>query len=190
MIVLIWHNVSGVMWSCELDRSDQDHPFGWGSITLLSWFMSLIGKKRRSGNITQNPSEPVVGDISRPRSNPTLQLCTKTGPTDLTSMFSDSPAVVAQQCSSWNKPRTQSFCGRQRSRSSFLSAQTSLGVPLPVCRYQNRKMQIARQTWTAGFSRSSLWSLLPKWAGKSVNTHTHKKAFSVRHIWNMHSDVI
>lgn len=32
-----------------------------------------------------------------------------------------SPAVAALQCSSWNKPRTQSFWGWQRSHSSFLS---------------------------------------------------------------------
>lgn len=51
--------------------------------------------------------------------------------TDLTSMLiSDSPAVAARQCSSWSKPRTQSFWGRQRSRSSFLSQLRRLTEPV------------------------------------------------------------
>lgn len=57
--------------------------------------------------------------------------CAKARSTDLTSMLiSDSPAVAARQCSSWNKPRTQSFWGRQRSRSSFLSQLRCLTEPV------------------------------------------------------------
>lgn len=108
----------------------------------------------------------------------------KSGSTHLTSMlFSYSPAVAAQQCSSWNKPRIQSFCGQQRSRSSFLSAQTFLSVRLPVCRYQNRKCRReTRQTQTARFSQPSLLESSLK---MTVGTHTHThKTFSVRRMIN------
>lgn len=105
--------------------------------------------------------------------------------TDLTSMLiSDSPAVAARQCSSWSKPRTQSFWGRQRSRSSFLSQLRRLTEPvfLFVVTRTTNAGEKHNQTWTAGFSQSSLWSLLPKWVWNPVNTRTH--TFSVSSMIN------
>lgn len=58
---------------------------------------------------------------------PTLHIIT---PAVLTSMsMSYSLAVAALRCSSWNKPRTQSFWGWRRSHSSFLSLLRRLHCP-------------------------------------------------------------
>ena len=73
-------------------------------------------------------------------------------------LFCYSQAVAALRCSSWNKPRTQSFWGWQRSRSSFLSQFRRLSASVflfGVTRAVNS--QTLTDTLTAGLSRGKRW---------------------------------